>query len=75
MKDEEKHIMKDHDRTGTFVEESSHKVQEVGSLEHRDDANKFNHEIDDENIDLSISCVPNATVQRSHSIDVHYLIQ
>ena len=42
MKDEEKRVMKDHDRTGTPVEGSSHKVQEVGSLEHRDDADKFN---------------------------------
>ena len=28
--------------------ETSHKVQEVGSLEHRDDVNKFNLAIDDE---------------------------
>ena len=42
VKDEEKRVMKDHDRTGKPVEGSSHKVQEVGSLEHRDDANKIN---------------------------------
>ena len=51
----EKRVLKSHDRTGKPVEESSHKVQEVGSLEHRDDVNKFNLEIDDENIDFNIS--------------------
>ena len=61
------------------VEASSHKVQEVGSLEHRDtsssNANKFNLAIDDENIDFNISGVPNAMVKRSHSINVLNLIQ
>ena len=75
VKDEEKRVMKDHDRTGKLVEESSHKVQEVGSLEHRDDVNKFNLAIDDENIDFNISSVPNAMVKRSHGINVHNLIQ
>ena len=75
MKDEDKHIMKDHDRTEKLVEESSHKVQEVGSLEHRDDADKFNLAVDDENIDFNISGVPNSMVKRSHSINVHKLIQ
>ena len=55
MKDEDNRVMKDHDRTGKPVEASSHKVQEVGSLEHRDDVNKFNLAIDDENIDFNIS--------------------
>ena len=67
------------DRTGKLVEESSHKVQEVGSLEHRDttssNANKFNLATDDENIDFNISGVPNAMVKRSHGINVHNLIQ
>ena len=63
------------DRTEKPVEASSHKVQEVGSLEHRDDANKFNLSIDDENIDFNTSGVPNAMVKRSHSINVHNLIQ
>ena len=63
------------DRTGKPVEASSHKVQEVGSLEHRDDANKFNLSIDDENIDFNISSVPNAMVKRSHGINMHNLIQ
>ena len=67
------------DRTGKPVEESSHKVQEVGSLENRDttssNANKFNLAIDDENIDFNISGVPNAMVKRSHGINVHNLIQ
>ena len=60
VKDEEKRVLKDHDRTGKPVEGSSHKVQEVGSLEHRDDADKFHLAIDDENIDFNISGVPNA---------------
>ena len=34
------------------MEGSSHKVQEVGSFEHRDDTDKFRLAIDDENIDL-----------------------
>ena len=75
VKDEDKRVMKDHDRTGKLVEGSSHKVQEVGSLEHRDDVNKFNLAIDDENIDFNISGVPNAMVKRSHGINVHNLIQ
>ena len=75
VKDEDNRVMNDHDRTEKLVEASSHKVQEVGSLEHRDDANKFNLAIDDENIDFNISGVPNAMVKRSHSIDVHNLIQ
>ena len=75
VKDEEKRVMKDHDRTWKPVEGSSHKVQEVGSLEHRDDVNKFNLAIDDENIDFNISGVPNAMVKRSHGINVHNLIQ
>ena len=57
------------------MEASSHKVQEVGSLEHRDDLNKFNFAIDDENIDFNISGVRNAMVKRSHGINVHNLIQ
>ena len=36
VKDEEKRVLKNHDRTEKLLEESSHKVQEVGSLEHRD---------------------------------------
>ena len=75
VKDEDKRVMKDHDRTGKPVEGSSHKVQEVGSLEHRDDADKFNLAIDDENIDFNISGVSNAMVKSSHDINVHNLIQ
>ena len=33
VKDEEKRVMRNHDRTGKLVEASSHKVQEVGSLD------------------------------------------
>ena len=75
VKDEEKRVMKNHDRTGKPVEGSSHKVQEVGSLEHRDDADKFNLAMDDENIDFNISGVPDAMVKRSQSISVQDLIQ
>ena len=75
VKDEEKRVMNVHDRTGKLVEASSHKVQEVGSLEHRDDVNKFNLASDDENIDFNISGVPNAMVKRPHGINVHNLIQ
>ena len=48
VKDEDNRVRRDHDRTVKPVEGSSHKVQEVGSLEHRDDVNKFNLAIDDE---------------------------
>ena len=75
VKDEDKRVMKDHNRTGKLVEASSHKVQEVGSLEHRDVADKFNFAIDDENIDFNISGVPHVMVKRSHGISVHKLIQ
>ena len=79
VKDEDNRVMNVHDRTGKPVEASSHKVQEVGSLEHRDttssNANKFNLANDDENIDFNISGVPNAMVKRSHGINVHNLIQ
>ena len=46
-----------------------HKVQEDGYLKNRDDADKFNLAMDDENIDFNIS------VKRSQSISVHDLIQ
>ena len=75
VKDEAKRVLKDHDPTGKLVEGSSHKVQEVGSLEHRHDADKFHFAIDDENIDYNISGVPNAMVKRSHVINVCNLIQ
>ena len=79
MIDEDNRVMNVHDRTGKPVEESSHKVQEVGSLKNRDNtssnANKFNLAMDDENIDFNISGVPNAMVKRSQSISAHNLIQ
>ena len=79
VKDEEKRVMRNHDRTGKPVEGSLHKVQEVGSLENSDttssNANKFNLAMDDENIDFNISGVPNAMGTRSHSINVHNSIQ
>ena len=46
VKCEDNRVMNVHDRTGKPVESSTHTVQEVGSLEHRDttssNANKFN---------------------------------
>ena len=75
VKSEDTRVMHAHDGTGKPVERGSHKVQEVGSLEHRDDVNKFNLAIDDENIDFNISGVPNAMVKRSHGINLHNLIQ
>ena len=75
VKCEDNRVMNVHDRTWKPVES----LQEVGSLEHRDttssNANKFNLAIDEENIDFNISGVPNAMVKRSHSINVHNLIQ
>ena len=64
LKDEEKRVLRNHDRTGEPVEGSSHKVQEVGYLKNRDDAEKFNLAMDDGNIDFNISGVPNAMVKR-----------
>ena len=55
VKDEDNRVMNDHDRTGRLVEASSLKCQEVGSLEYRDNVNKFNLAIDDEDIDINIS--------------------
>ena len=40
-----------------------HKVQEDGYLKNRDDADKFNLAMDDENIDFNISGIPDATVE------------
>ena len=74
VKEEEKRVLKSDDRTGQPVEGRLHKVQEDGHLKNRDDADKFNLAIDEENIDFNISSVPNA-VKRSHSINVHNLIQ
>ena len=75
-REEEKRVLKNHDRSGqSDREERLHKVQEVGSLENRDDADKFNLAMDDETIDFNISGIPDATVKRSQSISVHDLIQ
>ena len=61
------------DRTGKPVtQEIVRKLQ--GELT-SSNANKFNLAIDEENIDFNISGVPNAMVKRSHSINVHNLIQ
>ena len=74
-KEGEKRVLKSHDRTGQPVEGRLHKVQEDGYLKNRDDADKFNLAMDDENIDFNISGVPDAMVKRSQSISVHDLIQ
>ena len=74
-KEEEKRVLKSHDRSGQPVEGRLHQVQEDGYLKNRDDADKFNLAIDDENIDFNISGVPDAMVKRSQSISVHDLIQ
>ena len=60
---------------GNLWKKARTKCKKLVLLEHRDDADKFNLTIDDENIDFNISGVPNAMVKRSHSINVHNLIQ
>ena len=68
--------MKNHDRSvQPDREERLHKVQEDCHLKNRDDADKFNLAMDDENIDFNISGIPDATVKRSQSINIHDLIQ
>ena len=74
-REEEKRVLKSHDRTGQPVAGRLHKVQEDGYLKNRDDADKFNFAMDDKNIDFNISGIPDATVKRSQSISVHDLIQ
>ena len=75
-REKEKRVLKNHDRSGQpDREERLHKVQEVGHLKNRDDADKFNLSMDDENIDFNISGIPDETVKRSQSISVHDLIQ
>ena len=75
-KEEEKRVLKNHDRSGQpDREERLHKVQEDGHLKNRDDADKFNLAMEDENIDFNISGIPDATVKRSQSINIHDLIQ
>ena len=72
----EKRVLKNHDRSGQpDREERLHKVQEDCHLKNRDDADKFNLAMDDENIDFNISGIPDATVKRSQSINIHDLMQ
>ena len=77
-------VMHAHDGTWQPVEQSSastHTVKEqFVPAEHRDIAssnadNEFNRATDEENIDFNIPGVPNATVKRSHGVNVHNLIQ
>ena len=75
-REEEKRVLKNHDRSGqSDREERLHIVQEDCHLKNRDDADKFNLAVDDENIDFNISGIPDATVKRSQSISVHDSIQ
>ena len=74
-REEEKRV-RNHDRSGQpDREERLHKVQEDCHLKNRDDADKFNLAMDDENIDFNISGIPDATVKRSQSFNIHDLIQ
>ena len=74
-KKEEKRV-RNHDGSGQpDGEERLHKVQEDCHLKNRDDADKFNLATDDENIDFNISGIPDATVKRSQSFNIHDLIQ
>ena len=66
-KKEEKRV-RNHDSSGQpDREERLHKVQEDCHLKNRDDADKFNH--------FNISGIPDATVKRSQSFNIHDLIQ
>ena len=56
-------------------EERLHKVQEDCHLRNRDDADKFNLSMDDENIDFNISGIPDATVKRSQNFNILELIR
>ena len=77
--EEEKRVLKDHERTGNLWKKARTKCKKLVLSKivilHRVNANKFNLAIDDENIDFNISGVPNAMVKRSHGINVHNLIQ
>ena len=75
-KEEEKRVLRSHDRTGeNFWKEDCTKCKQMGYLKNRDDADKFNFAMDDENIDSNISGVPDAMVKRSHGINVHLIQQ
>ena len=75
-REENKHVLQNHDRSGQpDGEERLHKVQEDNHLKSRDDADKFDLAMDDENIDFNISGIPDETVKRSQSINIHDLIQ
>ena len=75
-REEENRVLKNHDRSGQLDrEERLHKVQEDCHFKNRDDADKFNLAMDDENFDFYVSGIPDATVKRSQSINIHHLIQ
>ena len=58
MEEEEKRVLKSHDRTGNLWKEDCTKCKKM-VLKNRDNADKFNLAMDDENIDFNISGVPN----------------
>ena len=73
-------FMHDHDGTGELDEiKCKHMWWKNVPAEHRDtasfSANKFNLATDEENIVFNISGIPDATVKRSQSINIHDLIQ
>ena len=73
--EEEQHV-RNHDDSGKPErEEIQHTVQENYHLKSRDNVDKFNLAMDDENIDFNISGIPDATVKRSQSFNIHDLIQ
>ena len=74
-REEEKRV-RNHDGSGQpDREERLHKMQEDCHLKNRDDADKFNLAMDDENIDFNISSIPDATVKRFQIFNIHDLIQ
>ena len=73
--EEEQHV-RNHDKSGKpDREERLHKVQEDCHLKNRDDADKFNHAMDDKNIDFNISGIPEEAVKRSENFNILQLIR
>ena len=75
-REENKHVLQNHDRSGQPEgEERLHTVQEDCHLKNRDDTDKFNLAMDDENIDFNISSIPDEAVKRSRNFNIHDLTQ
>ena len=76
MKDEEKRVLRNHDRTGKPErEEIQHTVQEDCHLKSRDKLDKFDLATDDANVDFSISGIPEEAVRRSENFNILQLIR